>query len=171
MQRLFYTMLFTTAITTAIAAEAPVQKGDVKIGEAGMTIQDCLGILGGLNALDAGYRHILQEGKPTESAETVHFKLSTTVHDIMSHDMFVLGQIQQEGQAANRRAQIEITGDDPELFKPNTKKALIFDQRMSDYTARPCTVQLDHIREVDLDLKNNDIPSSIRSLLTKILDK
>jgi hypothetical protein len=168
------TVAFVAAValtSSAFAAEAPVKQDAHQPGEPGMTISDCLGILGGLNALDAGYRRIVAEGKPTESAETIHFKLPGKVRDAMSHDLFVLGQIQQEAQAANRRAQLEIMGSTPEPIKPGSKENLIFDQRMSEYTARPCEVALDHIRDADLDLDHNDISGSILSLLTKIRDK
>ena len=56
-------------------------------------------------------------------------------------------------------------------IKPGSKDNLIFDQRMTEYTARPCTVPLEHIRDSDLDLEHNDIPGSVLSLLTKIRDK
>jgi hypothetical protein len=173
MRRLFFTILSTTAILIgpAFGAEAPVQKPPVTAGEAGMTIQDCLGILTGLNMLDAGARVIVSAGKPTEAAETIRFKLPAKVRDAMSHDIFVLGQVQQEGQANNRRVQLEIMGASPDPIKPGSKENMVFDQRMSEYTARPCTVALDHIRDADLDLEHNDVPASVLSLLSKIRDK
>jgi hypothetical protein len=155
----------------ALAAEAPVKQEPAKPGEAGVTIADCLGILSGLNALDAGGRRIVAEGKPTESAETIHFKLPGKVRDAIGHNEFVLAQVQQEAQAANRRVQLEIMGSGADPIKPGTKENLIFDQRMSEYMARSCAVQLDHIRDADLDLDHNDIPGSVLSLLTKIRDK
>lgn len=154
-----------------MAAEAPVKQEPIKPGEAGVTIADCLGILSGLNALDAGGRRIVAEGKPTESAETIHFKLPGKVRDAIGHNEFVLATVQQEAQAANRRVQLEIIAGGAESIKPGTKENLIFDQRMSEYMARPCAVQLDHIRDADLDLDHNDIPGSVLSLLTKIRDK
>lgn len=157
--------------TSTFAAEATVQKEPVTAGESGMTISDCLSILGGINALDAGYRYIVAQGKPSESAETIKFKLPSKVRDAMSHNLFVLGQVQQEAQANNRRVQLEIIGTNPDPIKPGSKENLIFDQRMTEYTARPCTVALDHIRDTDLDLDHNDIPASVLSLLTKIRDK
>jgi hypothetical protein len=48
---------------------------------------------------------------------------------------------------------------------------MTLDARLTEYTARPCTVALDHIRDADLDLEHNDISASILSLLTKIRDK
>ena len=118
---------------------------------------------------------IIAAGKPTESAETIHFKLPGRLRDTIGHNEFVLGQIQQEVSNANRRTQLEImasagTGSDGQI-KPGSKDNLIFDQRMTEYTARPCTVPLEHIRDSDLDLEHNDIPGSVLSLLTKIRDK
>lgn len=171
MRRFFFTILFIAGVSPAIAAEAPAQKPSVTAGESGMTIADCLGILGGLNALDAGYRYVVGQGKPTESAETLRFKLPAKVRDAMSHNMFVLGQVQQEAQANNRRVQLEIMGTNTDPIKPGSKENMTFDQRMTDYTGRPCPVALDHIRDADLDLEHNDISGSILSLLTKIRDK
>jgi len=170
MRRFFFMFLFAIS-APAFAAEAPVQKEPVTAGEKGMTIADCLGILGGVNALDGGTRVIIGAGKPTESAETIRFKLPAKVRDAMSHDLFVLGQVQQEAQAANRRIQIEIMGTSSEPIKPGSKENMTLDARLTEYTARPCTVALDHIRDADLDLEHNDISASILSLLTKIRDK
>lgn len=171
MRRFFFTILFMTGFTPAIAAEAAVQKDPVTAGENGMTIQDCIGIMVGLNALDAGYRYIVAQGKPTESVETIKFKLPNNVRDAMSHNLFVLGQVQQESQAANRRIQLEIIGDKPDPIKDGSKELLIFNNRIAEYTARPCNVTLDHIRDADLDRAHNDIPSSVMALLTKIIDR
>ena len=157
-------------IASSFASEVPVKK-EMTVGEAGMTIQDCLGILVGLNALDVGARKIVAEGKPTESGETIRFKLPPKVRDAMSHNLFVLSQVQQEAQAANRRVQLEIMETNSEPIKPGTKENMTFDARMTEYTARPCTVALDHIRDADLDLDHNDISASVLSLLTKIRDK
>ncbi len=161
----------------ALAQQAPVKKDPPVAGAAdGLTIQECLGILAGLNALDAGNRRIVSEGKPTESAETIRFKLPPKVRDAIGHDQFVLGQVQLEAQAANRRAQLEIMDAradkaDVSPIKPGTRENLLFDQRMSDYTAKPCRAELDHIRDADLKSEENDVPGAVKSLLWKILDR
>ncbi len=136
-----------------------------------LTIADCLGILSGLNSLDSGYQVIVAQGKPTEAAVTMHFKLPGRLRDTIGHDEFLLGQIQQEVSAANRRTQLEIMGEHQDPIKPGSKENMIFDERMTEYTSRPCTAQLEHIRDVDLDLDHNDVPGSVLSLLTKIRDK
>lgn len=170
MKKLICALAVLAAIALPAAAEqAPVKQLPVEAGENGMSINDCLGILAGLNAIDAGARVIIAQGKPTESVETIRFKFPTKVRDAISHNLFVLGQVQQEAQAANRRAQLEVGKG--ETIKPGSREALEFDQRMADYTARPCKVELDHVRDADLDLEHNDVPSSIMALLTKIRDK
>jgi len=160
---LFFAMGF--AVSHARAAEPAISPSPA------LTIADCLGILQGLNALDAGYRVIVAAGKPTESAETIHFKFPGRLRDTIGHDEFLLGQIQQEVSAANRRTQMEIMGEHQDPIKPGSKENMIFDERMTEYTSRPCTAQLEHIHDVDLDLDHNDIPGSVLSLLTKIRDR
>lgn len=169
MKKLILIAAFVPFAFGAIAAEAPVKPDGLKPGAVdGLTIGECLGILGGLNALD-GRRVVVAAGKPTESAETVSYKFPGKVRDAISHDIFVLGQVQQEAQAANRRAQIEIGAG--ETIKPGSKENLLFDQRMADYTGRPCKVELDHIRDTDLKLDENDIPGSILALIWRIRDR
>jgi hypothetical protein len=168
MRRLFFTFLFLTAVP-AIAAEAPIKQDPPQPGaEAGLTIAECLGIMGGLNALD-GRRVIVGAGKATESAETVSYKFPGKVRDAISHDLFVLTQVQQEAQAANRRTMNEVGKGD--LIKPGSKENLEFDSRMAEYTSRPCKVELDHLRDTDLKLDENDIPGSVLALIYKIRDK
>lgn len=159
-------LAYSLSLSGVLAAEQPAAPP-----AEGLTISDCLGIMAGLNALDAGYRVIVAAGKPTESAETIHFKFPGRLRDAIGHDEFMLGQVQQEVNAANRRTQLEIIGTKEDVIKPGSKDNLIFDQRMSEYTAKACTVQLDHIRDADLDLEHNEIPGSVLSLLTKIRDK
>jgi hypothetical protein len=175
------TLLIATAVTAAVffvlaafpswADGLPKSTADA-VPITGLKISDCLGILAGLTQLDTGgNRHIIAEGKPDEKIETLRFKLPGKTRDAMSHDLFVLGQVQQEVNAANRRTQLDLMGDSQEPLKPGSKQNMIFDQRMTEYTARPCTVQLDHINDADLDLEHNDISASTLSLLTKIRDK
>ena len=171
LRRLFFITSFAAAILIAPAfgAEAPVKKDPVPTSN--MTIAECIGVLIGLQQLDAGYTYIVAQGKPSESVQTIKFKLPTKVRDAISHDLFVLGSVQQEAQANNRRVQLEIIGDKPDPIKPGSKEELIFNDRMFEYTGRPCTAQLDHIFKADLDLEHNDISGSVQSLLTKIIDK
>lgn len=189
MRRVFFTILSVAAVAAlpaaaigqnhignvdgnsgVIAQVAPVKQEPLQPGSgSGMTIGDCLGVLAGLNALDAGERRIVQAGKPTESAETIRFKLLGKANDAVTHNIFMLGQVQQEAQVANRRIQNEVGKG--ETIKPGTRENLEFDTRMSEYTGRPCRVELDHIRETDLDLEKNAIPASIRALLWKITDR
>ncbi len=168
MRRFFFTVLFMAGLP-AMAAEAPIKQDPPQPGaELGLTITECLGIMAGLNALD-GRRVIVGAGKPTESAETVSYKFPGKVRDAISHDLFMLTQVQQEAQAANRRTQLEIGKG--ETIKPGSREALEFDQRMAEYTARPCKIELDHLRDTDLKLDENDIPGSVLALIWKIRDK
>jgi len=165
-------LLFFAMVHGAKAAEPTPGDGGYPPATAhALTIADCLGILSGLNSLDAGYQVIVAQGKPTEAAITMHFKLPGKLRDTIGHDEFLLGQIQQEVSAANRRTQMEIMGEHQDPIKPGSKENMIFDERMTEYTSRPCTAQLEHIRDVDLDLDHNDVPGSVLSLLTKIRDK
>lgn len=156
MRRFLCAVLCMAGISPAIAEEVP------------MTIADCLGVLAGLQALDAGARVIVAQGKPTESVETIRFKFPAKVRDAISHNLFVLGQVQQEAQAANRRAQMEVSNG---AIKPGSRENIEFDARMADYIARPCRAELDHIRDADLDLDRNDVPASALALLTRIRDR
>lgn len=152
-------------------AEGPPVKKDATPVVAVLTINDCLLILQALNELDAGYRYVVAAGKPTESVETLRFKFPPKVRDAISHDIFALGTIQMEGQSANRRAQLEVIGSGSDPIKPGSKQAIQFDQRMADYTARPCAVPLDHFRKADLDLDKNDVPGSVLARLRPITDE
>lgn len=161
--------LISISAVPVAAAQAPVKQDPPQAGAIdGLTIAECLGILAGLNALD-GRRVIVGAGKPSESAETVSYKFSGRVRDTISHNIFVLSQVQQEAQSANRRAQLEIGAGEP--IKPGSKENVLFDQRMAEYTARPCKVEVDHFRDADLKLDENDIQGSVLALLWKIRDK
>jgi hypothetical protein len=172
MKKLAIATVITAAVFLALAAFPSWAADPPPAADASkLTIADCMGILVGLNQLDAGGRRVIADGKPNESIETLHFKLPGKVRDAMSHDLYVLGQVQQEVNQANRRTQLEIMGDSPDPIKPGSKQNMVFDARMTEYTGRPCTAELDRIHDADLDLEHNDIPASTLSLLTKIRDK
>lgn len=172
--------LLIFAAVLAIAAPAIAQQAPVKPDPAAamnpdkLTIRECLGILAGLNALD-GRRVIVAAGKATESVETVPYKFGTNpdraskVRSAISHNIFVLGQVQQEAQAANRRAQLAIAKG--QEMKPGSAEAIEFDRQMTEYTERPCNVALDHIPEADLRAGENDLPGSIGALLWRVIDR
>lgn len=173
MRRLIFTVLFTLApaFAGAHAQQAPVQQDPVAAMTAPkdkMTIQECLSVLAGLQALD-GRRVIVSAGKPTEGAETISYKFSGKLRDTISHNIYQLSQVQQEGQAANRRILNEVGKGNP--VAPGSKEAIELDSRLSDYMARPCKADLEHIRDADLRLDENDIPGSVLALIYKIRDK
>lgn len=168
MRRFLFQVLFLAAAVPAFAAEAPVKQDAPGPGAAdGLTINDCFAILTGLSRLDDGFEKVVSAGKPTESKISDHYDLPPALRDAQTHDLFVLGQIQQEVQTANRRAQLEIGHG--EAIKPGSVEELKFQDRMAEYTSRPCPVQLDHIRKDDL-MKAGPIPGTIRALLWKITD-
>lgn len=177
MRRFFFTILSIAALAAApaIAQQAPVKPDPAPATNPDkLTIRECLGVLAGLNALD-GQRVIVARGKPTESVENVSYKFGTNtdragkVRDAISHNIFMLGQVQQEAQSANRREQRAI-GKGEEI-KPGSKENVEFDGRMAEYTERPCNVDLDHIPVADLRLGENDIPGSILALLWRMIDR
>lgn len=153
----------------AFAQQAPVKQDPAAtMSPDDLTIRECLGILAGLNALD-GRRVIVSAGKPTETAETVSYKFAGKLRNAISHNIFVLGQVQQEAQAANRREMVAVGKG--EAIATGSKDNIEFDRRMNEYTERPCKADLEHIRDDDLRLNENDIPGSVLALLWKIRDK
>ena len=87
----------------------------------------------------------------------------------ISRNLFVLGNVQQEVQAANRRAQERIGKGQP--ITPGSKENIEFDREMNDYLDRPCKAELDHLSEADLKVDENDLPGTVLSALWKILDR
>lgn len=176
MRRFFLTILSAgVMLTGAAATQAPVKQDPAAaMNPDKLTIRECLGILAGLTALD-GRRVIVAAGKATESVETIPFKFGTSpdragkVRGAIAHNIFLLGQVQQEAQAANRREQIAVGRGEP--IKPGSKENVEFDSRMAEYTERPCNVELDHIPEADLRAGENDLPGSIQALIWKVIDR
>lgn len=156
--------LAVVATTLALAypastfAQAP--NTATKTDKGGLTIRACLNILAGLYQIDAG--------KVVDGKSLGQFKLPSNVKDALSHNIFVLGQVQLEAQTADRRIQAEIRGEaNGDL---NQRQLLALDQRRNDYFDRPCTAELDRIKRSDLDLDKNDIPASAVGNLWPILE-
>lgn len=171
MRRLIFTILFTlsSALAGAYAQQAPVKQAPLQPGAADkLTMRDCITILAGLTALD-GRRVIVGAGKATETAETIPYKFAPKVRGAISRNLFVLGNVQQEVQAANRRAQERIGKGQP--ITPGSKENIEFDREMNDYLDRPCKAELDHLSEADLKVDENDLPGTVVSALWKILDR
>jgi hypothetical protein len=148
------------AIATAIGFSSAVKAAEeVKpVPRAMMNIRDCLGVLDGLGKLDSG-----------KNSDGKMFKLAPAVRDAIGHDMFMLSSVQQEGQAASRRAQTEVRGETPgELSQ---LQLLRLEQRLNDYLDRPCLASLEHIKKSELDLDHNEVPSSVLANLWRIIDK
>lgn len=171
MQRFVFAVLGALAMvaSSATAQVAPVKPTPIEPGAGDkLTIRECLGILTGLQLLD-GRKVLVGAGKPTESVEVIPYKFAGKVRDAISHNIFVLNQVQLEGQAANRRIQAEIGKG--KTIEPGSSAAADFDGRMSDYLERPCRVELDHLRDADLNLDTNDIPGTVLAALWKIRDR
>lgn len=133
-----------------------------------LTLRECMGVLTGLSNLD-GRKVLVQAGRPNESVEFVSFSFKASVRDAISHNIFSLQPVQQEVQAANRRAQQEIGKG--ATIQPGSREAVELDGRMNDYLDRPCKVDLDRLRDSDLNIEANQIPPSILGMLFPIRDR
>ncbi len=156
--------------TGALAAEdsSAAKKSDALPPQ--MTIRDCLSVLAGLQQLD-GHRVIVAASKPNESIETMPYKFPGRLRDAISHDIFVLGTVQQEAQVADRRIQQEVPQIDPKDADATAKKqqrdAKVAD-RVDEFVGRSCKVELDKIADADLNLDANEIPGTVLAAIWKI---
>lgn len=147
------------------AAAAPADK---------LTLRDCLGILTALTQLD-GRKVIVAAGKANESVELVPYSFGSSpsrsglVRDAISHNLFMLAAVQQEAQAANRRIQNEVGKG--ATIAPGSKEAGDLDARLNEYLDRPCKVDLDQLRDEDLNLDKNEIPGTVLAALFKIRER
>lgn len=154
------------ASTPAIAADSPPA---VAPSAPVLSLRECLDILGALQSLD-GRRTVIGQ-----SVEVVPYKFGVTpernaaIRDAISHDIYVLTLIQGEARAAASRIQMEIGKG--EQIVPGTADAIKLDARYNEYLARPCKADLDHIRDEDLRIGDNDIPGSVLGILYKIRDR
>lgn len=131
-----------------------------------MTIRDCLSILAGLSNMDSR-KVMIGKGKPSEAVEVINYQFKGTVRDNISHDIWLLGPIQQEAQSADRRIRLEVAHDKPVVpgSKEESVQRAAFDaalaDRVDEYVRRPCKVELDKIADADLKLDENDIPGTV----------
>lgn len=161
--------LVLLAAAPALAQKAPGTPPPIQPGDRDkLTLRECLGILNGLAALD-GQKVVVAAGKPTESVETIPYAFSGKVRDAISHNIFVLSTVQQEAAAANRRIQGEVGKGNP--IMNDSKEAAELAARLNEYLERPCRVELDHVRDEDLNLDKNAIPGTVLSTLYKIRDR
>lgn len=168
MRRFFFTFLFTAAVTAAAAAEAPV-KPTPGLPDTGLTVNECLTILSGLNALD-GRQVVVSAGKPDEKVINLSYDFGNAkLRMDIAHDMAVLGAIQRDSQTAQQGIFLEVgKGAD---IKPGTPEYANYDKQLKDLVDRPCHAALARIKAADLKLDRNDIPGSVLAAIDKILDK
>lgn len=179
MRRFFLTILFMAACAPAIAAEAPV-KTEAALPSTGMTLNDCLLILQGLNAID---EHIVLFGKPGEQ-QTIKLAYeygSGTFRAALGSNIRILTTLQQGAQADQQKILLEVFkgkgGTPPDKDASSEEKAefakqsIAYDKQLKELTAAPCAVQLTRIKVSDLKLEKNELPASALANLDKILDK
>lgn len=163
------TLWFLYLTPIGLAQQAPVKQPPVEPGSsAGLTIRDCIGVLRGLQLLD-GRRVVVGAGKSTESAETVPYKFAGRVRSAISHNIFVLGQVQLEIDSADRRLRQEAGKGKP--IEPGSREETELSARINEYAERPCKVDLDRIADVDLRLDENEIPGTVLASIWKIRDR
>lgn len=148
----------------APAKQEPITPGS----QAGLTIRDCISVLRGLQLLD-GQKVVVAQGRSTESVEVVPYKFAGKTRSAISHNIFVLGQVQQEIDSADRRFRAEVGKGKP--IEPGSKEQIELDQRINEYAERPCKVELDRIADSDLKLDENAIPGTVLAAFWKIRDR
>lgn len=178
MKRILIAALACTLTLSASAAQAPV-KPELGLPATGLTINDCLLILNGLNALDER-KVILRQGKPDEAVERVPFEFAKGGLRLdISHNIAVLSAIQREAQPAQQKIFYEVLRSVPEKspgvpateIAPGTPAGAEYDRQMKELAARPCSAQLTRINAGDLNLDKNQIPVGVLALLDKVLDR
>jgi hypothetical protein len=176
MRHLFFTILFTAVIGAASAAEAPVQKPAAP--QSSLTLNDCLLILQGLQAID---EHIVIIGKePNQQLVKQSYEYGPGGFrlNFLAHNIRVLTDLQQTAQAEQQKilrdilAKMPPKDDKPATeIPPGTPDALEYDRRLRELTGAPCIAELTHFREHDLKLEKNELPGSALANLDKIRDK
>lgn len=160
-------LAFLTVPNIVFAQAAPAKQEAITPGsQAGLTLRDCISVLRGLQLLD-GRRVIVGAGKSTESAETVPYKFAGKVRSAISHNLFVLGQVQLEVDSADRRLRAEIGKE----IKPGSKEEEALVGKINEYAERPCKVELDKISDSDLRLDDNEIPGTVLAAIWKIRER
>lgn len=191
MRRFFYMALFIAAATPAIA-HAPNRIGDINgntgviaqmapvpksVPESGLTINDCLLILQGLERMDEKRTIVLNRGKPNESSvqEAYEFPKVGVLLDI-AHNIALLNGVKRDAQPVQQKIFFQILKTVPEP-KPGTPATAIpagtsqeeeYNLKMFEMTSKPCRVQLTRINAPDLPAS---LPVSVLALIDQILDR
>jgi len=178
--------IFTTVAVAMIAAPAVCAQGPEQpkatphnldkaspaasgTPEAGLSINDCLIILQGLNGLDL-HQVVLNQGKPNEQIANLPYEFgSARLRLDIGRNIAELGAVQRAAQATQEKITAEI-GKGEEI-KPGSKEATERDNQIRELLNQPCRAHLEHIKAEQLRLEKNEIPSSILAALDKILDR
>lgn len=171
----FTTILLTAAIGAAHAAEAPITEKKIP---SSMTINDCLLILQGMQAID---EHIVVVGKePNQQLVKQSYEYGPGGFrlNFLARNIRMLTDLQQTAQAEQQKILRDILnkmpqkdGKAPTEIQPGTDEATEYDKRLRELTGAPCLADLAHFKESDLKLDKNELPGSALANLEKIRDK
>jgi hypothetical protein len=177
MRRFFFTILFTAAIGAAHAAEAPVPK-PAGLPATNLTLNDCLLILQGLQAID---EHIVVVGKePNQQLVKQSYEYGPGGFrlNVLAHNIRVLTDLQQTAQAEQQKILRDILqkmpakdGKPATEIPAGTEEAIEYDRKLKELTSAPCLADLTHFKEQDLKLDKNELPAAALANLEKIRDK
>lgn len=162
------TMMFASL---AFAQAAPVkQEPSAAINPSGLTLNDCLTVLTGLNALD-GYQVVVNAGKPNEQVIVRSYEFSNgDLRGDIADNIATLTAIQKTAQEAQAQIFRDVAKGETEI-KPGTPQVTEYDRQLKELTTRSCSAQLKKIKTSDLKLNKNEIPGSVLAALDKIREK
>lgn len=157
-------------IITALALAALIPLQAHAQTTAPLTINDCLVILSGLNALD-GHQVIVNAGKANESTLQLPYEFGNgALRGDIADNIAALTIVQRTSQDAQSKIFYDVAKGETEI-KPGTQQGIEYDKQLRELTARPCSAQLKKIKTSDLKLDKNEIPASVLAALDKIRDK
>lgn len=178
MRRLIFTAITASLLASASfakAADSPSAPTAPRLSvlpeptPPGLTINDCLILLQGLNGLDL-HQVVLNAGKPNESIAQLPYDFqNATMRLKIGRNIAELGAVQREAQAVQEKITAEVSKG--EELKPGSKEMAIRDGQIRDLLNQPCRAHLERFNASDLRLDRNEIPSSILAALDKILDQ
>lgn len=158
--------------TTAAAQKAPVKQDPAEaINPDKTTVLDCLLILGGLNEIDGKRQVVLNAGKPNQQViETPYEFASGKLRFDIAKNIAALSTVQRRVEEARQKVFHEVAKEDTEI-KPNTPKAVEYDQKVRQIGEQPCPIgELVRIKASDLKLDQNEIRAGALAAISRILD-
>jgi hypothetical protein len=158
-----------SSVSASTGAQAPV-KQEPGLPSSGLTINDCLLILQGLNSLD-GRQVVVNAGKSNEQVVLQAYEFGNAKLRLdIAHDLAILSAVQKDSQAVQQKIFLEVGKGSPDI-KPGTPELLDYNNQLKDLMARPCLADVSRIKAGDLKLDKNDIPGSVLAAIDKILDR